>query len=115
MAPKEDYYDFEPYDCTPGDKWELFKDRFMNYASEQVDDRGWSIADHILDIDEGGGAAGAPPMPAAPAELRKANAARLKRGKRSYGILAKHITDPDHKSHIALTLRFRIDETRVSH
>ena len=74
----------------------------MNYAAEQVDDRGFFVADYIPGVDEAGAAAGAPVMPAEPVELRKAQGARLKRGKRAYGILTEHITDPDHISHIHL-------------
>ena len=35
-------------------------------------------------------------MPPQPAELRKATFARTKRIKRVYGVITKHITDPDH-------------------
>ena len=93
---QNDFHVFEPYDCTPGEKWEAFLERLMNYCTNQVDDRGFSIADHILDIDEGGAAPGAFPMPPQPAELRKATFARNKRIKRAYGIITQHITDPDH-------------------
>ena len=50
------FYNFEPYDCTPGEKWEGFLERLMNYSADQVDDRGFSLEDHILDMDEGGAA-----------------------------------------------------------
>ena len=47
-------YDFTPHDGTPGKSFEDFEDRLLNYLSREVDDRGWSLADHLLEIDEGG-------------------------------------------------------------
>ena len=60
MTTRNNFHDFEPYDCTPGEAWESFDERFMNWAAGIVDDRGSSVADYILDIDEGGAGAGAP-------------------------------------------------------
>ena len=56
MAPTDPKYDFLPYDCTPGDKWELFNERFMNYAAEQVDDSRLKseCRSRIRDLEEGG-------------------------------------------------------------
>ena len=88
--------DFEPWDGTSGEPWEKFELRLMNYASKS-DDRGWSLADHLQGIDEG--TAGIP-LPAAPAENRKATMAQRKRQKEAYGLLTRHITHPD----IILTL-----------
>ena len=51
-------------------------------------------------IDEGGGAIGAPAMPAAPAELRKALAARRRRQKDAYALLTKHLLHKEHLQHI---------------
>ena len=48
------------YICTPlpstpnGKEWEAFEERFLNALSTKVDDRGWSGADHVQGIDEGG-------------------------------------------------------------
>ena len=67
MPPTDAKYEFDPYDCTPGEGWEAFNERFMDYASDHVDDRGCFVADHILDVDEGGAAAGAPAFPVQPA------------------------------------------------
>ena len=47
-------YDITPHDGTPGKTFEDFEDRLLNYLSSEVDDRGWSLADHLLEIDEGG-------------------------------------------------------------
>ena len=69
-------YDFTPYDGTPGKAWDDFIQRLRNCAAGDVDDRGWSVADHLADTDEGGGAIGAPAMPAAATELRKAQASQ---------------------------------------
>ena len=89
-------YDFLPYDCTPGEAFESFNERLLNSAAGQVDDRANSIADYLLDEDEGGAAVGAVPMPVAVADARKATIARMKRAKKAYGIIVKHITDADH-------------------
>ena len=88
-------YDFAPHDGTPGKPFDDFEDRLMNFAAGEVDDRGWSLADHLMTLDEGG--ALGPAMPAAgTADGRKAIQARRKRIKEAYGLLTKHITDEDH-------------------
>ena len=52
-------YDTTPCDGTPGQPWEDFKRRLRNVATRS-DDRGFSLADHYDDVDEGGGAIAAP-------------------------------------------------------
>ena len=52
MAPTEPKYDIEPYDGTPGEKWEQFDERLLILLSGEADDRGWSLADYILGQDE---------------------------------------------------------------
>ena len=47
-------YDTTPCDGTPGQPWEDFKRRLRNVATRS-DDRGFSLADHFDDTDEGGG------------------------------------------------------------
>ena len=88
--------DFLPYDCTPGDAYESFIERLLNFAAGHVDDRANSIADYLLDEDEGGGAVGAVPWPVTVADLRKAQIARMKRAKKAYGLIVRHLTDADH-------------------
>ena len=46
-------YDFTPWDGTPGPLYDIFDTALMNCASRS-DDRGWSFADHLMGIDEGG-------------------------------------------------------------
>ena len=46
-------FEFEPWDGTPGDAYDKWEVRLLNYASKS-DDRGWSLADHLLGNDEGG-------------------------------------------------------------
>ena len=87
-------YDFTPHDGTPGKSFEDFEDRLLNYLSREVDDRGWSLADHLLEIDEGG--ANGPANPNAGADLQKAIKAMRKRTKSSYGFVTKHVLDADH-------------------
>ena len=88
-------FDFDPWDGTPGDAYDKFEIRLLNNGSK-TDDRGWSLSDHLLGDDEGGPNIGAPAMPAGPpAQLLKAQQARRKRQKESYGILAKHVTNKD--------------------
>ena len=81
-------YDFEPWDGTPGDSYDKYEKRLLNYGSK-TDDRGWSLSDHLMGVDEGGPAG--PAIPGGAAGVRAA-AARRKRQKESYGMQTKHIT-----------------------
>ena len=54
---------FEGFCGTPGKKWEDYDKRLKDYASGKTDDRGYSLADMFMGLDEGGAAAGAPAMP----------------------------------------------------
>ena len=47
-------YDVTPHDGTPGRLFELYEERLLNFAAGEIDDRGWSLADHINGVDEGG-------------------------------------------------------------
>ena len=84
MAGKEVSYDFEPYDCTPGDAFDAFEERYLN-AATTTDDRGYSLADHILGNDEGGPVG--PAIAGTAAQVQKANAAFRKR----------QTVEPDHR------------------
>ena len=46
-------YSMTPYCGTPAPPWEDFEERMINVAAKRVDDRGWSLADHLLNVDEG--------------------------------------------------------------
>ena len=84
-------YSTTPYCGTPGPPWEDFEERIINVAAKRVDDRGWSLADHLLAVDEGSPGV---PMPIGnAAELRKAQMGRRKRQKESYALLATHQAD----------------------
>ena len=50
---REERLEFDDYDDTPGKSWDDFKGRLMNYAAGRTDDRGWSLADHLMQVDEG--------------------------------------------------------------
>ena len=96
-------YDFEPWDGTPGDPYDKYEKRLLNYGSRS-DDRGWSLSDHLLGNDEGG-----PTGPAIPGGAAgvKAQAALRKRQKESYGIQTRHIlratiTDELSRSHFQM-------------
>ena len=100
MPTAEIKLDFEPYDCTPGDAFDAFEERLFNNCTA-TDDRGFSLADHLLGIDEGGPAG--PAMPAGAAANAKAVAARRKRQRSSYGLLVRHLaggTSADHITHL---------------
>jgi hypothetical protein len=85
-------YNFTPYNGTPGEEWEKFEERLLNAAADRTDDKGWSLADHFLGIDEGG-----PRGPAFPngAPATAAQNAFRKRRKEAYGLLSRHILDDD--------------------
>ena len=84
-------YSTTPYCGTPGPPWEDFEERIIHVAATRVDDRGWSLADHLLAVDEGSPGV---PMPISnAADLRKAQMGRRKRQKESYALLATHQAD----------------------
>ena len=62
MAPADTHCEFTPYDCIPGDGWDAFDQALLIHCTGEVDDRGWSLADHLLGQDEG--SAGGPALPA---------------------------------------------------
>ena len=94
-------YDFTPYDGTPGVLFEKFEQNLFNSASEG-DKRGYSLADHLLDVDEGGAAPGAGPaiagLPAA--QFREADAARRNRARNSYKLITRHLVNDSHLAYI---------------
>ena len=105
---------FERYDCVPGPKARLFRRNLIQYGGK-CDDRGFSLADCLLRIDEGActtgtgilgiapvAAPGAPALPVAPAQggaggaaarvrLATATAARSRRLKESATFIVMHI------------------------
>ena len=94
MASTTVKYDFEPAQPTPGEDYDKFEERLLNAAASESDDRGWSLADHMLGIDEGGPAG--PAIPGGGAAAQKAQASLRRRRKEAYGMLTKHVLDADH-------------------
>ena len=64
------------YDCTKGPIYNEFEDAILNEAAGKVDERGYSDADHIMGLDEGGAAVGAPALQVAAAEPTAAEPTR---------------------------------------
>ena len=83
----------QPHDGTPGKPWDDFEERLLDVASGKTDERGWSLADCLNRLDEGGAAG--PPMPGGAAG-GKAAACRRKRLKESYSLVTIHELDVDH-------------------
>ena len=93
---KDKDYKFTPWDGTPGLKFEKFEKDLLLVAAGEVDKRGWSLADHLLTVDEGGADANAPAMPVGNnQDARDAEAGQRKRRKESFTLITYHITDED--------------------
>ena len=90
-------YDIDPYDGTPGDDYDKFEERLLVFATRKTDERGYSLADHLLGIDEG--SPGGPPLPVG-AGAAKAAIALRQRQKNSFGLLTVHVTDAAHVTHM---------------
>ena len=43
-----------PHDGQPGTPWDDFTQRLRSVAATQTDKRGWSLADTMAGVDEGG-------------------------------------------------------------
>ena len=74
MSTVEIKYLCTPHDGTPGKPWEDFVDRLLNVASGKTDDRGYSLADCLTGIDEGGAAG--PALPGGQGAAKAATARR---------------------------------------
>ena len=85
-------YDFVPANPDPGDDYDKWRERCLN-AMAKADERGWSRADHLLGIDEGGPAG--PGIPGGAAGIKAQGLFRT-RQKTSYKMIAKHVLDGDH-------------------
>ena len=59
-AGRDEHHDFNPFDCLEGgERYRQWRREYMNYEASKIDDSGSSRADHLNDIDMGGGAVGA--------------------------------------------------------
>ena len=95
MSTVEVKYDIAPHDGTPGKPWEDFEDKLLDFAASKTDDRGYSLADCFQLLDEG--SAGGPAIPGG-AAAAKAQIARRRRLKESYGLLVRHELDEEHRA-----------------
>ena len=85
--------DMEQFDCvSTGEKWRAYKSEAFKVLAGKVDDSGSSLADHLLGIDMGGPAVGAPPFP--PANQRDGQSMRRlhrKRAKQLFDWWVRHL------------------------
>ena len=81
-----DDLEFDAYDCTSAG-WDQFYENASCHLVGQCDDSGSSLYDRLLDIDEGGAAAGAPALPAGAIAQSKALARKTKRSKMLFKVL----------------------------
>ena len=75
MTTVEIKYLTQPHDGTPGTPWDDFEERILSVAAGKTDDRGWSLADTLNGVDEGG--AGGPPVPGGAAGTKAAAARHI--------------------------------------
>ena len=61
---KEEVYKFSFDGITLGETYRQYRKLLLDEAAGTTDESGSSLADHLLDIDMGGGGVGAPAMPA---------------------------------------------------
>ena len=90
------------FNGTPGKEWDDYASRLRNAAAGEVDERGYSLADEFDGVAEGGPLG--PPMPAAPAQLLKAQAAQRRRQKEAYSLLT-----------ITMEMKTQVDYLRQNH
>lgn len=91
-------YDFERFDGRTGQPYRKWRDSLLNFCATKFDESGSTYADYLVDRDMGGTDPAAPALPAANAannDRAKMQRLRLARQKGSYGIIIKHISDPD--------------------
>ena len=72
----------------------------MNAAADKVDESGYSLADYLQGVDEGGPDVNAPAIAGTALQIAKKTKLRQARAKSSYSLILKHVTDQDHKSNM---------------
>jgi len=95
MASSDVKFDFIRFDGSSGERYRRWRRELMNFCASKTDESGSSVADYLLDMDMGGGAHGAPAMPAAASEAAKMTRLRSGRARTAYGIIVRHIADAD--------------------
>ena len=99
-------YAFTPLDMeNPTKDWRRFLRDLTGFLEGETDKSGSSEADHMFDVDMGGGGAGAPVFPAGAALLGEMQRLRLGRSSRVYAALYKYI--PSHDIHDVFDQQFR--------
>ena len=83
---KEESYKFSFDGITLGETYRQYRKLLLDEAAGTTDESGSSLADHLLDIDMGGGGVGAPAMPGG-AHAAKFQRLRLTRAKKSYKLV----------------------------
>ena len=54
MPTKDERETVAKFDGRPGPTFDVYEEAILNAASGKTDDRGWSLADHLLGVDENG-------------------------------------------------------------
>ena len=62
MPSSKDFESVAKFDGNAGLTFDVYEESLLNVAAGRIDDRGWSAADLLLGVDEGG-PAGGPGMP----------------------------------------------------
>ena len=54
MPSSKDFESVAKFDGNAGPTFDVYEEALLNAAAGRTDDRGWSSADHLLGVDEGG-------------------------------------------------------------
>ena len=54
MPVKDERETVAKFDGRPGPTFDVYEEAILNAASGKTDERGWSLADHLLSVDENG-------------------------------------------------------------
>ena len=95
-AHDDEKYDIKPFDCvSSGQVYRDFKNAALRFLAGILDESGSSLANHAIDDDMGGAAAGAPALPNANQAVQRTKMLRLRtvRSKKLYAWLVRHLED----------------------
>ena len=113
MTRNDDQHDFPPLSAVdPVKDWKRWKRDLMANLQSQTDESGTNLMEHLYDRDMGGGAIGAPPMPAGGgAAALKMQRLRPKRANTAYSTIYKHLESSDLKATAAETYQVPVNAT----